>query len=155
LETCIEDSLAHVVFISAPPGVGKTRLRCEFTQRLTAQQTKIETLLGEGELMSAGSPYGLLARALRRLCGVHNGEALTVQRNKVTQRLGRHLDRVDSERILEFLGELCGIHFPIERSISLRVARNDSRVMSEQVQQAFVDWLGAECAHHPMLLILE
>jgi len=61
----------------------------------------------------------------------------------------------DRRRVSEFLGELAGVPFPAESSPPLAAARSDHRVMSEQIALAFVDWLAAQCAGQPMILVLE
>ena len=54
-----------------------------------------------------------------------------------------------------FLGEIAGIPFPDENLPQLRAARLDARLMADQTQAAWVDWLEAETAHRPVLLLLE
>src|SRR5262249_30600455 len=52
-------------------------------------------------------------------------------------------------------GELSGVPFPDEDDVKLRSARQDPRIMSDQLTQAMVDFLRAECALHPTMLVLE
>jgi len=155
LTSCIEESAARAVLVTAPPGMGKSRLRHEFLRRLQVQQLGLEILLGRGEPMSSGSPYAALSQALRRLCGIQSGEPPSEQRAKLRRRLGRHVTPADAQRIEEFLGELCHLPFPEDASVKLRAARSDPKIMRDQIGQAFLGWLAAECRHHPVLLILE
>jgi tetratricopeptide (TPR) repeat protein len=48
-----------------------------------------------------------------------------------------------------------GVHFPDEDSPLLRAARADAQVMSDQIRRAFEDFVAAECAAGPLLLVLE
>jgi len=57
--------------------------------------------------------------------------------------------------VSEFLGELAGVPFPAEESAPLAAARGDHRVMSEQISLCFNEWLEAECAVQPVILVLE
>ncbi|WP_437752157.1 protein kinase domain-containing protein [Sorangium sp. So ce1389] len=154
LADCIERPLACAVVITAPPGVGKSRLRHEFLRRLRARGD-IEILLGRGDPMSAGTSYGLLSQALRRLCGVVDGTEPAVQQARLIERTGRHVEAAAAHRITQFLGEMCAVPFRDDDSPELRAARGDPLQMSVQVTRAFTDFLRAECAVHTVLLVLE
>lgn len=155
LSSCIGDSQSGVVLVTAPPGLGKSRLRHEFLRRTEARGDKFQLLIGSGDPMSIGSPYGILNQLLRRRCGIQSGEEVGVQQTKLLKMLGTCLPSDDAQRVGEFLGELCGVHFPDEGSVKLRAARSNPQLMNEQVRQAFVDWLQAECAQRAQLVILE
>jgi hypothetical protein len=155
LASCIEDSEAHAVLITAPAGAGKSRLRREFLRRVRAGRPDVGVLLGVGDMMSAGAPYGILASALRGLCGITGSETLEDQRLRLAARSCRHIPADDRSRVADFLGELCGIHFPDDDNVKLRAARQDPRLMRDQIAAAFLDWLAAECRQQPLLLVLE
>ncbi|WP_148313870.1 ATP-binding protein [Sorangium cellulosum] len=154
LADCIERPGACAVVITAPPGVGKSRLRHELLRRLRARDD-IEVLLGRGDPMSAGTSYGLLSQALRRLCGVVDGTEPAMQQARLLERTARHVQPAATRRIAEFLGEMCAIPFPDDANPELRAARGDPLQMSTQVSRAFIDFLRAECAAHTVLLVLE
>src|SRR5262249_3707827 len=59
------------------------------------------------------------------------------------------------ERITVFLGELIGAPFPSRHIPALAAARKDAILMGDQMRRAFEDWLDAECARAPVLLVLE
>ncbi len=155
--SCIEESAARAVLVTAPPGIGKSRLRHEFLRRLRSRDPDLdcEILLARGEPMSAGSPNALLCQALRRLCGLQSGEPPAQQRAKLKEALTRYVEPHQVRPITEFLGELCALPFPEDASVKLRAARNDPKIMRDQVGLAFLMWLRAECLQHPVLLILE
>jgi len=153
--TCVQETVAQAVLVKAPAGTGKSRLRHEFLRRLEHQGHPVRVLLGRGDPMSAGSADGLLGQALRRLCAISSTEPLETRRALLAQHLGRHLPAAQARETLEFLGELCGIPFPDEHTPRLRVARGDPQLMSTLVGRAFVAFLRAECAHQPVLLVLE
>ena len=141
------------MLVTAPPGAGKSRLRREFLRCVVLRAEPVTVLLGRADLMSAGSPYLSLGRALRHLCHVSEGSAL--EQVRFQQRIGRHVPEPDRQRVIEFLGELCGIPAAGEPGARLRAARNDPRIMSAQVSRAWVDFLWAETAQQPVLLVLE
>ena len=152
-QRCVDESKAHALVVVAPPGVGKSRLRHEFLRRLDGRDHQL--LIGRGDPVSAGSPYGLLAQALRHLCEIQLGDAPDAARDKLRARVGVHVAAPEADRVTEFLGELCGIPFPDEGRTQLRAARADPKVMSDQVGRAFVDLIRAECVARPLLLVLE
>jgi hypothetical protein len=154
--TCVEEETARVVLVTAPAGVGKSRLRHEFVRRLIGRGEMVEVLLGRGDPMHTGTAYGLLGQTLRRLCGLTDLVDTTARRARLGERVGRHFQgEEERRRVVEFLGELCGVPFVDEHSSLLRAARQDPRIMSEQIGRALVSFLQAECQAQPVLLVLE
>ena len=51
------------------------------------QPARAEVLFGNGDPMGAGSPFGMLGRAIRRAAGIHDGEALAARRDKLRARV--------------------------------------------------------------------
>ena len=155
LSTCVTDSVVRAAGVVAPPGMGKSRLRHEFLHRTAQRHPELLVLLGRGEIMNVGAPYGLLGQALRRLCGLVGGEPAAVRIERLRERLGLRLAGTAAVQVIGFLGELCGIRLPDPGSPALHAARSDPRMMHEHVRQAFLDWLRAECQAGPVLLVLE
>ena len=155
LSSCIDESGARAVMVTAAPGIGKSRLRHEFLRRLEAQALNLQILVGRCEPMSAGSPYAVLNHALRRLCDLTSRDSPAEQRAKLRARLTRYVAPGEIQRVGEFLGELCQLPFPDDASVKMRAARNDPKIMRDQIGLAFLAWLRGECAQHPVLLILE
>jgi tetratricopeptide (TPR) repeat protein len=154
LTSCREEPAAQCLLVTAPPGTGKSRLRHEFLRRIEQRAEQVLLLLGRGDPMGAGASHGLLGQALLRLCGIVEGEALEARRARLAERVRLRLP-AGAQDVVEFLGELCGIPFPDEDNPRLRTARHDPRVMSTHVGRALVTFLQAECAHQPVLLVLE
>ncbi len=153
--SCVEDSSARALLITAPAGAGKSRLRHELLRHLERHASPPLVLLGRADPMNTRAVHGLVAQAVRRLCEVVEGEPLEARRVKLAQRLTRHLPPGQHKEVTEFLGELCATPFPGENSPRLRAAREDPQQMNAQVTRALVCWLKAECAHRPVLLMLE
>ncbi|AKT37182.1 serine/threonine-protein kinase [Chondromyces crocatus] len=151
----VDDAIAQAALIVAAPGTGKSRVRHELLRRLRSTHPQAEIVIGHGDPVTAGSPYGILSGALRGLAGIRAGDAPEQARTRLVAQLCRHVAAPDTGRIADFLGELCGVCSPDEDNPPLRAARSDPHLMSEQITQAFLDWLVAECAHHPIVLVLE
>jgi hypothetical protein len=152
---CVDAPRSRALCIVAPPGMGKSRLRYEFLRRIKSQHSDAEVLVARGDPMTAGLSYELLGQAFRTLCGVQSSEPAAVKWQKLRARIGLHLAGTEARRVSEFLGELCNIRSSEPASAQLRAARAEPSIMSDQLGWAFVDWLRAECAHHPVLLVLE
>src|SRR5262249_3460625 len=102
-----------------------------------------------------GSSYSLLGQAVRRLCAILDGERLEARRDKLMRRIGERVRAEERERGVVFLGELCGVPFSDEDNARLRAARHDPLLMSDQITQATLDFLRAECEPRAVLLVLE
>ncbi len=153
--SCAEEPSARAVLVTAPAGMGKSRLRHEFLRRIERRSPQALVLLGRGNPMSTGSAEGLLGQALRHLCGILDGEPFEVRKAKLGKRLTRHVPAAHAQDVIEFLGELCGLPSSDEASPRLRAARADPGIMNTQVGRALVTFLQAECARGPVLLVLE
>jgi tetratricopeptide (TPR) repeat protein/tRNA A-37 threonylcarbamoyl transferase component Bud32 len=152
---CVADDVARTVIVTAPAGVGKSRVRYEFLRGLRAREARHEAWLARGDPMRAGSPFGMLGQLIRRAAGVVDGEPLRVQQEKVRARVAKNLAGEDLARVSQFLGELIGVSFPDDESLQLQAARNDAILMGDQMRRAFEDFLAGECAVAPVILVLE
>jgi serine/threonine protein kinase/tetratricopeptide (TPR) repeat protein len=157
LNSCIEESEARVVLVTSPPGIGKSRLRHEFLRRVTKRSDRLTVLHGQGDMMSAGAPYGILSSAIRGLCDLMGGEAPNEQRQHLRARIAPHAaaKEQEQERVVEFIGELCHIPFPEAGKPMLQAARQEPKIMRDCLRRALLDWLADECAASPVLLVLD
>jgi hypothetical protein len=156
LAGCIDEFHARTVVVTAPPGAGKSRLRHEFLRRVEKRSEQVTVLLGRGDRLNAGAAYGIVARAIRALCGVSGGESPTEQRHRLRLRIERHLPPSEQEQVLPFLGELCGIRFADEDYPLLRAARQTPKILPERMRRACLAWLAAECqAAAAVLFVLD
>jgi tetratricopeptide (TPR) repeat protein len=153
-DECVEEPVARAVLVTASAGSGKSRLRTEIVRRLRARDPSIEVFFGQGDSLSAGSPFVMIAPALRRSAGILDGEPIEARREKLEKRVARSVKEKDRTRVTEFLGELCNVPM-ISESESLRAARKDPMLMGDAMRSAFEDFLAAELAQHPVVLVLE
>ncbi|HUS30680.1 MAG TPA: protein kinase [Kofleriaceae bacterium] len=154
-EECVAEPMAHVVLVTAAAGIGKSRVRFELMQRLAQTGRPFELLLGRGDPMSAGTPFAMLAQALRRAAGVVDDEPATVRYRKLRARVLRNVPPRDAEHVTEFLAELLGAGPPGEGSVQLRAARQDPQLMGDQMLRACQQFFAAECDANPVVLVLE
>ncbi|HMJ14236.1 MAG TPA: protein kinase [Polyangiaceae bacterium] len=153
LAECIEACSPRVALVTAPAGLGKSRLRHEFLRRLDAPDA--EVWMASGDPMRAGAPLGLLAQATRSSFGIHGGVPVALQRKTIRARVEHAIEPREAARVAEFLGELIGAPFPGENSVALQAARRDAMLMGDQMLHAWEDWLDAESQQDPVILIFE
>jgi hypothetical protein len=135
--------------------MGKSRFVHEFVQSLRRRAPEAAIWFGRADSARAGSPLHLLGHALRGALGIQSSEPLEARHEKLRARWVGHGPPARSQRLREFLGELVGAPFPEPGSAQLNAARQDAQLMAEQLQRAFEDFLLAESAEHPVVLILD
>jgi eukaryotic-like serine/threonine-protein kinase len=150
----VEESHSRVIVLTAPPGVGKTRLRLEFLQSLRQSGARFELVLGQGDSLSAGSPFVMLGPALRGSMGIYDGEPAHERERKLRQRIGRHTPKDQVERLVGFIGEMIGVEVAVPDE-SLKAARKDPMLLNELMKSAWATWLEHECRIQPLVLVLE
>jgi eukaryotic-like serine/threonine-protein kinase len=161
LDECIEEPAARVAVVTAAAGMGKSRLGAEFISRLLERHPEVAIWVGRGDSLRAGSTLDLLAQALRGALGLREGESLSERRDRLRARVAEHVPPGDRDRVTAFLGELVGAPVPDDdgaagaASAALRVARLDAQLMNELMRKAWLDFLRAETAAHPVLLVLD
>ena len=153
-EACDEPG-ARVMLLTAPAGGGKSRVCHEFCERIQQCGRPFEFLVGRGDPMRDAAPFALLGPALLVAAGITGGEPEAVQRKRLTAHVSRFLPEKDGLRTAAFLGEMANLPFPDDELLPLRAARKDARLMADQKLMAWLEWLEAECKHHPVLLVLE
>jgi eukaryotic-like serine/threonine-protein kinase len=150
-----DDEMARALLVTAPAGMGKSRLTEEFLRRVLAAEAPALLLRSQGDPLREGSAYGLIAPSLRTHCELSDDDPAEAKQQRVSDRLGRHLRGPESARTLMFLGELLGAPSSDAEDLMLRAARQDPQVMGDQIQRAFEDWVSAEAGAGPALFILE
>ncbi len=153
VDECIAEPVTRVALVTGPGGIGKTRLRNELVARLADRG--VEVWAGRADSMRTGSPFAVLAPALRRAAGLLESEPLEAKRRKLRARVARHVRAEDVPRVSEFVGEIVAVPFSDEASVQLRAARRDAVLMGDQVRRAFLDLVVAETRAQPLLLVLE
>ncbi|AKF03371.1 serine/threonine-protein kinase PknK [Sandaracinus amylolyticus] len=151
-DDCVAEPRARAVLVTAPPGVGKSRLRWELVRAIERKGEPMTLLFAQGDSLSAGSPFVMIAPAIRRAAGIGGGEALELRREKLEALIAR--TTVDPQ-IAVFLGELIGAPYDDTHHEALRAARGDPMLLAEQMSAAFVEWLRAETRVAPVLFVVE
>lgn len=153
---CAEECVSRAVLLTGEPGSGKSRLRHELVRRLRQRSDDVEIWIARGEAISHKSAFSMLAQLLRRVSEIGDGEPLTAQREKLSRRVARHVPPAQVRRVAGFLGELIGAPAPADEvDPEMSAARGDPAIMGERMRRALEDFLVAECAARPVVLVLE
>ncbi len=152
---CVDEPVARAVLVTAPAGAGKSRLRAEVERAILSRDAETTVLVGRGDAVGAGSPFAMLSDLIRRAAGANDGDALDTQREALLARVRATVAAADVDRVAHLLGELAGVGFPSSASPLLRAARADATSKAELTRAAWVDWLRAECAAHPVVMVLD
>ncbi|RYZ09191.1 MAG: hypothetical protein EOO73_05380 [Myxococcales bacterium] len=154
LNECMMDRVSRVVVITGPPGIGKSRLASEWIAR-GGRGGNVRTLFSRVDPTSAGSAWSLVQLLIRDAADLREADPAEVQ----LESLRAHCERWGSAEgrplTVEFLAEIVGLSAEQEPSALLQAARDNPDIMREQVRRALHEWLDAEAAGHPILLVLE
>ncbi|HEU4537656.1 MAG TPA: AAA family ATPase, partial [Polyangiaceae bacterium] len=150
-----EEGVARAALVVAPAGVGKSRLLQELVRELPRHERPPELWIARADPLAASATFSLVAQALRRAASLVASEPAASARQKLLARAERHLPPADAWRIAALLGEAIGVPFPDDDSPLLSAARQDRHLLAEQVQNAWVDFVRAETAQGPIVLLLE
>jgi tetratricopeptide (TPR) repeat protein len=153
--SALAEQSSAAVLVTGAAGVGKSRLRQEFVEWVGKQRERAEVFFGVGDSLGAGSPFAMIGLGIRRAAGIQEGELIEEKRRKLVERVSKHVDREVVPRVAAFLGEIANVPFPDEQNEALRMARQNPQVMGDAMRRSWEDWLAAECAAHPVLLLLE
>lgn len=154
-EECLGENAAQVVLVTAPAGVGKSRLGQEFLRTVRDRVEDFSLWIARGDSLRAGSALGMLGQALRTACDVREGEPLERRRRKIEGYVAERAQEADQKRIAAFVGEIVGTPFPDEDNLPLQAARVDAQLMGDQMRAAFLDFVALECERRPVIMLLE
>jgi len=155
LDECVNEPVARAVLVTAPAGFGKSRVRYEFVRSAKNSHPEAELWSCRGDPIGAGSPFAMVAQLIRDATGIRGGEPLELKQGKLRDRVARNVSPKHALRVSQFLGEIVGAKFPDDESLQLRAARQDPMLMGDQMQAAWEDFLDAETARTPVVLLLE
>ncbi|MEZ4306941.1 MAG: protein kinase [Polyangiaceae bacterium] len=153
-EDCTRERAARAIVLVAPPGTGKSRLRHELLRRIGAADGTFFSLVARGDPV-ATSGLGLIPAALRALFEIDIADDSDAEREKIRAFVASRVGPTEAPRLIEFLAYLAGVDIPDELAPRLRIARQEPRLLAEQMTRAFVDLCAALCRERPLLIVLE
>ena len=152
LDECIGEPISRAVLVTAPAGIGKSRLRLEFVERARGRDIAVWT--ARADQIGAGSSLGLVRQLVRAGASLRESDSAREQQARLVVHLSRYFHGEALVRTCEFLGELVGARVPTP-SETLQVARGDPSIMGEWMQRSFEQWIASVCAATPLLVVIE
>ncbi|UJR83947.1 serine/threonine-protein kinase PknK [Sandaracinus amylolyticus] len=156
LAEVIEEGAPRGVLVTAAPGVGKSRLGRELSARMRARGD-VRVIEASAEVTSARSVNATTRALVRAAAGLppHAPGARVDPRDGERLRVYlRSLPLDDRERVADLLCDLIGAP-PSEPGIVLAAARGDAELTSRWTRRSVREWLAAECARAPVVLVIE
>jgi predicted ATPase len=150
---CESESEARAVLAIAPAGVGKSRLRRELMARLEARGARV--LLARCDALYAGSPHHAASELVRHAAGILEDDSAEERSAALDAYVREVFPEALRGRARDFLGEIVRVPSAGPESPLLRAARNDPRIMAEQVRDVFEAWWSALTEERPLLVVLE
>lgn len=149
-----EQPAARAIVLVGPPGIGKSRLRLEVVDRLSADVRNLFLLHGRGDWLGLGSSFGLIRGALRVALQLDAAESDEEERRKLLGAAsvcgaGNH------RRVAAFLGEMLGVEYPEDTTPELGLARTNAAIMADAIQEAFVDYIRGKALANPVFMVFE
>ena len=154
-DECIEESAAQAVVVTGEAGIGKSRLVRQWVSELYEGKDRPLVLSVRADPMGAGGAFGMIARLVRAAAGAHGGLDDGEVQGKLHALVARQVAPADRQRVADFLCEMVGVGPADADSVSLRAARHDPVLRSDQIRRAFIDWLAAEAQARPLVIVLE
>jgi hypothetical protein len=154
-DECAAEPIARAVLVVAPAGMGKSRLLAELVLRLAARADAPEILVERSSAIGAGSSFAGLSGVIRRAASIGAADDLDAARSKLAARVAQAVTPTDAVRLSEFLGEIAGVSFSAAPGSALEAARRDPALSGDQMRRAAEDWLAAECARRPLVLVFD
>ncbi len=159
LALAARETTPRAMFITGPPGIGKSRLLAEIAQRFWSRSDGPTVWRGNGDPIGASSPFRMITGLLHRALGLppkapSGGRKPRLERH-IFSRVQRRISGPEQRRVAEFLGEIMGIPFAHGGSVALRAARQDARLMGDQMKRAFEDWVRVVAQGRPLVILLD
>ncbi len=155
LDECVDDGRTQAILVTAPAGVGKSRLTQEFIRRAREHSKGVRIWLGRGDALRAGSAFGLLAQVIRHATGVREGDPIEVRRDQLARRVAENVGPEKRAYVTSFLSELVGAPRDEDMHPLLVAARKDAQLMNEHMREAWLEFVAAESRATPVLMALE
>jgi len=152
---CVDEPQAQAALVTGGAGIGKSRLLHELLARLRQRGEPFSVWFGRGDVLRAGTAFGLIGQAIRGACGIRGDESPGERHDKLATRMRQCLGASQARRAVELLGELVGVTLTDRGSDLLRAARTNAQIMTDELRRVFIEFLAAECEARPVLLVLE
>lgn len=156
LAACRSEPRACAALLTAPAGIGKTRLVHEVVRTLAPEASGVVVLVASGDATRAASPFAVASQLVLRAAQARDSDSEDAVRQKLRALVARDFQDGAAGRITDFLAEICGVPTSqADAGPALRAARSDLSVMADALADAFTEWLGAQTARAAVMVVIE
>jgi serine/threonine protein kinase/tetratricopeptide (TPR) repeat protein len=135
-EECADDRVARAALVTGAAGLGKSRLRHELVARLREHSPELAVWTARGDVMRAGTPFGMLAQLVAAgLAGDAEHAPRSLRASWVNARSGG----AAAARLAELASK----------------GREPSPELAGQIVDAFTEHVREACENKPVALVLE
>lgn len=148
----IDTSSCHLVMLTGPEGIGKSRLVAEFNERL-------DSLVSAGHLVAGacrettGSPYAVFSRLVKSRFYIPEQEQGEVGRIKLAEAIKAIIRNPLSTEIAHMVGYLIGLPYP--ESPVYRAYGNEAERILGRARGALTKLIEKDAERQPLVLVLE
>lgn len=147
------DRQSRCVLVTAPSGLGKTRLGQAFLMALADEMPSF--FVAQGDPLRAESTLAALRTALRHYLEIpFSDDPLSVER-AITARIANVLGSGDCGWVSDFLTRLLGCAETRGATDRMSDAEADLLLMADQLLAAWECWLAAETRQRPMVMLVD
>jgi len=152
-EECVGEQISGATLITSAPGVGKSRLLGEFLRRMMDRPDSrdVVVLRAEGDVVTSGAPFQIIAQLLRRWAGVDVRRGAE-RRGELTSRLSALLP---ADRATSLGPRLLDLARLSPASADAASEDHDAILLGERARAAFLEWLSALSAAGPVALAVD
>jgi len=150
-EEAVEEPIARCALITGGAGMGKSHLIAELLDRWR-EAGEADLWIARGDPVAPGSPFGLVAQLIRHACGIRQGEALEVRRDKLVSTLEQTLPPDEALAAARRLGELARVPF---EAPSRSIAPPDAHSRGDAMRDALLSWLDRVTQRRPLVIVLD
>ncbi|MFO0553614.1 MAG: protein kinase [Polyangiaceae bacterium] len=139
------DEVALAALVTAPAGLGKSRLLREVVRALEGRHPTPTILYTRADPSRKGTALSVIASAFANLFGLKPTEEVEVARHRVRARVFRNVRKPNAERVAPLLADLVGVR--LKAGVAPRP--------SDEVRAGALDFLTAELAVQPVVFAID
>ena len=145
---CADERVASMVLISGSDGIGKSRLGDEFLRRVATRGDAVAIWRAEADPLATGKVFGVLGELVRNALQIASDEAADSRRDKLRAWFEHRAPQGDTRHVDALAALVAG---PVDDG----AAPPGPILASDQIAQAFLGFVRAECAVRPVVLALD
>ena len=151
---CVEDERARVALVTAPAGVGKTRVARELLKHLGTRTPRPTVWFAPTDELGAGLPFGLIRRLLARAAGLSEVAPEAAQERWLSW-LEARLPQLRGAALAQALADLSDLSMAPGAAPADPLQAGQAAARVENMQRAMAAILTTTAQANPLLVVLE